>query len=101
VARAISFLPVDCEREAFCAAPGFAALPRDASVLVPRFAAGVLLACAAAVSLLVNFAGPAGGRALVTTPRLLADAEGTPLVRGVCPPKTEDLVGLTLAVLMT
>jgi len=37
----------------------------------------------------------------VTTLRLFADAGGTPVVRGVCPPRTDDFVGLTLAVLMT
>jgi hypothetical protein len=38
---------------------------------------------------------------LVTTLRLPADVDGTPLVRGVCPPSTEDLVGLTLAELIS
>lgn len=32
----------------------------------------------------------------MTTLRPLADVEGTPLVRGVCPPNTDDRVGVTL-----
>ena len=86
------------DRPAFCAAPTLPEVPRDASVLNPWFAAGALLACATAVSLLPNLAGPAGGRALVTTLRPAVDA-GTPLVRGVCPPRTDDRVGLMLAAL--
>jgi hypothetical protein len=46
---------------------------------------------------LLKLAGRAGGVARVTTERFALAAEGT-LLRGVCPPSTEDRVGLTLAV---
>lgn len=66
----------------------FSAAPRDDAAALPRADADCVPAkpdwCE-------------GGVARVTTERL-AVVRGTPVVRGVCPPRTEDRVGLTLAV---
>ena len=75
-----------------CAA--FADVPTFEALCVPEFVLELL--CAVADWALLKLAARAGGVARVTTERLADAAEGT-LLRGVCPPSTEDLVGLTLA----